>query len=143
MFVLAVLPISALLFFVTAPMWSLSNAMLAAALQALTGVMFIECMLLNWSKVPFASAHTPSPDVLKSYWPVYICALHAFAFRLSDWQLVALSSSRALGWYVALMFAIIVTVRILRYRRMRAGALEFDVTASHAVERLNLSEALN
>jgi hypothetical protein len=143
MFALAVLPIALLTFAVIAPVWPMPSALMASALQALAGVMFVECMLFHWTKVPFACGHSPSPDVLKSWWPVYLMAMYVFAFRLASWQLAALSSPRALAWYVTVMLTVIVVVRVLRYRKLRSQSLQFEPAPNHTVERLNLSEALN
>ena len=143
MLTLAVVPIVAITIAITAPLWALSAVVTAAVLQGLAGWMLVEIVLLTWSKVPFACAHSPSPDVLKSWWPVYIMAMYVYAFQLSDWQVAALTSSRALIWYLATVAAVIAVVRVMRYRRLRHQALEFDALPSHSVERLNLSEALN
>jgi hypothetical protein len=143
MLTVAVLPIVAISSAVTALVWAFSDVAKTAALQLLAGWMLIEIVLFNWSKVPFACAHSPSPDVLKAWWPAYIMAMYLYAFRLSDWQFAALTSSRAMVWYLAAVTTVIAIVRLLRYQRLRQQAPEFDAISTDAVERLNLSEALN
>ncbi len=143
MFSLAVLPVAIVLFVGTASIWPLGDAIKATLLQLLAGVVLIECLLLHWTKIPFACGHAPSPDVLKAWWPLYLFTLYMYAFKQSDWQFAALRSPRVLTMYVASGLVVIVVVRLLRHRKIRGRALEFDVVPSHSVERLNLSEALN
>lgn len=142
-FSLAVLPVCLLLFVVTAPIWPFMDAIKATLLQVLAGIVLIECALLNWTKIPFASAHAPSPDVLKALWPFYLFSLYLYAFKVSNWQFAALGSSTALTLYVATGVVVLAVIRFTRYRKFRGRALDFDVVPDHAVERLNLSEALN
>ena len=105
-------------------------------------MLLAECLLFRWTKVPFACAHAPSPDVLKAWWPLYAFAMYLYAFRLPDWHIMALSSSRAFWSYVALVLAVITVVRVLRQRELRHRQLEFDL-AQGTLARLDLSEALN
>lgn len=143
MVTVAVLPIAIITAAVIAPMWAWSDVAKAVVMQGLAGWMLVEITLLNWTKVPFACAHSPSPDVLKAWWPAYILAMYLYAFKLSDWQFAALTSTRALTSYFAVGFTTIAAVRLMRYRKLRHQALEFDAIPAGTVERLNLSEALN
>ena len=45
--------------------------------------------------------------------------------------------------YVVVCTLAIVIFRVVRYRQWRGQSLEFDAVYPHAVERLNLSGALN
>ncbi len=141
-FTLAVLPIAALTALILAPRWPLADVALVAGLQMLAGVMLSECLLFRWTKVPFACAHAPSPDVLKAWWPLYAFAMYLYAFQLPGWQIAALSSSRALLSYVGCGLVVIAVVRFLRRRELRHKQLEFDL-AHGTLARLDLSEALN
>lgn len=143
MMTLGVLPVTGITIALTLPLWSPVDVLMTAALQLLAGWMLIEIVLTHWSKLPFACAHAPSPDVLKAWWPVYGTAIYLYAFRLSDWQFAALSSSRALAAYVGLLLAVITIVRVLRHRWFRHQSLEFDAPRGYTTERLNLSEAVN
>jgi hypothetical protein len=142
MFTLAVLPIGALTFFVLVSRWALSDVLILTGLQMLAGVLLAECLLFRWTKVPFACAHAPSPDVLKAWWPLYAFAMYLYAFQLPSWQIAALSSSRALLSYVGFGLVVIAVVRFLRRRELRHKQLEFDL-AHGTLARLDLSEALN
>ncbi len=80
---------------------------------------------------------------MKSSWGIYAVGMYVFAFKLSDWQVAATASSRALVWYLTGAAVVIVAVRILRYRKLRTQALEFDAVQRQTLEQLNLSGALN
>ena len=58
-----------------------SASVVTAAAADARRLVLVEFVLLRWSKVPFACAHAPSPDVLKSWWPVYIVAMYVYAFQ--------------------------------------------------------------
>jgi len=143
MFVLGIVPTALVASMLTAPLWPLDAVVKAATMQLLTGVVLIELALVSWTKVPFASEHVPSTDTLKALWLGYAIAMYVYAFQLSDWQFAALSSRRAISWYLAAGAVAIVTARIMRRQKWRGQSLEFDASEPHAVERLNLSEAVN
>ena len=109
----------------------------------LAGLVLIEVVLIRWTKMPFACEHIPSPDVFKAGWLLYAIALYVYAFQLSDWQAAALRSPFAMVSYLSACAVAIVVVRVVRRRQWRGQALEFDAVYPHAVERLNLSGALN
>jgi hypothetical protein len=143
MFTVAVLPIAAISVLIMSSLWTPAIAGVIVLLQMLAGLMLAECLLFQWSKVPFACAHSPSPDVLKAWWPLYAFAMYLYAFQLAAWQLAATQSPRVLAAYVSFCGLVIVAVRVLRHRQFRHRQLEFDVTDHDSIERLNLSEALN
>lgn len=139
---LAILPVGLMTALLIGPRWPVTDTFMVLALQMLAGVMLAELLLFRWRKVPFACAHAPSPDVLKSWWPLWAFAMYLYAFELADWQFAALQSSRALVSYVLTCGGLIAVVRLLRYRELRRQHLEFDLVPQ-GTERLNLSEALN
>ena len=143
MAIMAMLPIAAISIAVTLPLWPIADVFRAAGLQLLSGLLLIEAALLHWSKVPFACEHVPSTDSLKIWWLAYAIALYNYAFTLSDWQAAALGSTFAMTSYLAACALAIVILRVIRYRHWRGQALQFDAVYPHAVERLNLSGALN
>ena len=104
---------------VTAPLWPLSAVVTAAVLQALAGWMLVEIVLLGWTKVPFACAHAPSPDVLKSWWPVYIVAMYVYAFQAVGLAVRGPDLVARADRYLAAVAAVIAVVRVMRYRRLR------------------------
>jgi hypothetical protein len=139
----AVIPIAAISILLTAALWPLRDALLAAGLQVVTGVLLVEAVLLRWTRVPFACEHIPSPDVVKGGWPLFLIALYVYAFQLSDWQEAALHSRATLWSYLIACLVVIVTIRLVRRHQWRGRSLEFDAVYPHAVQRLNLSEAVN
>jgi hypothetical protein len=143
MFTVAVLPIAAITTLAIVPLWTAADVVVIVTLQILAGTMLAECLLFRWTKVPFACAHTPSPDVLKAWWPLYALAMYLYAFRLADWQFAAVRSPRDAAAYVATTLGVIVVIRLLRHRELRHKQLEFDFVEHGAVQRLDLSGALN
>lgn len=143
MVIMAAVPIAAITVALTLPLWPLDDVLRAAGLQFLSGMVVVEAVLLRWSRVPFASEHVPSTDSLRVWWLAYAIALYFYAFKLSDWQAAALGSSFAMTSYLMACTLAIVVIRVIRSRRWRGQALEFDAVYPHAVERLNLSGALN
>jgi len=140
---LVVLPIAVITFAALVPRWPLSSVLNSVGLQIVSGVVLIECTLFGWSKVPFACGHAPSADVLKSWSGLYAIAMYVFAFKLSDWQAAATSSSRTLAWYLGGAAVIMLAVRILRHRKLPSQSLEFDAAKPPTMEELNLSGARN
>lgn len=143
MFTVAVLPIAAMSALVMLSLWPAATAATVVLLQMVAGVMLAECLMLQWTKVPFASAHVPSPDVLKAWWPLYAFSMYLYGFKLAEWQLAAATSPRALAAYLVFCGVVVLAIRIQRYRQFRHQHLEFDVDDQGSIERLNLSEALN
>jgi hypothetical protein len=143
MIVAAVLPIAATTTAATAPLWPLAAVLRAVGVQALSGVVLVEAALIRWTKVPFACEHIPSPDAVKGGWPFFLIALYVYAFQLSDWQAAALRSNVAMVSYLATCAIAVLVIRVVRRHHWRGQSLEFDAVYPHAVERLNLSGALN
>jgi len=143
MFVIAVAPVAGISVAATIALWPARDVATIAILQLLAGLVLIQCALFGWTKVPFASAHAPSPEVLKAKWPIYVVALYLYAFKLANWQFVALRSTRALAAYMAAAVITILVIQWLRARKLRRATLQFDVIDSYAIDRLNLSEAVN
>jgi hypothetical protein len=143
MLIMAALPIATITVALTLPLWTLADVFRAAGLQVLSGTVLIEAVLLRWSKIPFASEHIPSTDSLKVWWLAYAIALYNYAFKLSDWQAAALVSTFAMTSYLVACALAVIIIRVIRWRQWRGQSLEFDAVYPHAVERLNLSGALN
>jgi hypothetical protein len=143
MFTAIVVPVAFVQFAAVVAWWPFADVLTATALHLLAGLMFIECVLVGWTKVPFACAHAPSAGALKVWGALYGIAMYLYAFRLSDWQFAALRSDRALLSYLAFVAIVIAIVRLVRHRQLRIRALEFDVVANQTTQRLDLSEALH
>lgn len=140
---LVVLPVAAITLIVLGVRWPLQDVALVVLLQMLAGVALAEGLLFRWTKVPFACAHAPSPDVLKAWFPLYAITMYVYAFKVSDWQFAAIGSARALVSYVVVSLFLIAGIRLLRRRESRHKQLQFDLAENGSVECLNLSGALN
>jgi hypothetical protein len=140
---LVIVPMACLTVLALVPYWTLRMITTATVLQVLTGLVLIDVTLFGWVKAPFASGHEPSPDVLKAKWPIYTVAMYVYAFKLSDWQFLALTSQPVLTFYLATAGTALVVLRLVRWRQTKRQSLEFDPPAMDTVERLNLSGALN
>lgn len=143
MVTMAVVPVMIATAVLIAPLWPASAVAGSLLMQLASGWALAEIVLQGWRRIPFASAHAPSPDVLKSWWPAYLLAMYLYAFKLSDWQFAALRSPSLLAAYFAICGIAIVVARVVRAIGMRRHSVDFDAPAGHQTERLNLSEALN
>lgn len=138
---LAVLPVTLVWLLVTASLWTWREAAAAAAMHAASGLALVELTLIGCCSIPFTRAHAPAVRTVRRDWIAGLVALHVFAFRLDDVQLVALRSSSAVGFYVLAMLLIVAIARAYRLSRRRSDALEFDAPAEDAPATLNLSQA--
>lgn len=143
MFVLSVVPV-ATLFAVTMVIagrsWWDATRLLLYNLAA--GWLLLEAVLHGWARVPFACAHVPDQEGLKSRWLLYLIPLNIFAFRGADAQLAGLGSARAGGVYLGVMIALALGLRAVRLARARREPIDFEGPPHTQIEVLNLSEAL-
>ena len=143
MLTLVITPVACLTVLALLPYWTIGMIAMAIILQVLTGLVLIEVTLFGWMKAPFASGHAPSPEVLKAKWPIYTVAMYVYAFKLSDWQFLALTSQPVLTVYLATAATALIVLRVVRWRQTKRQSLEFDPPGLDTLERLNLSGALN
>jgi hypothetical protein len=141
--VFGVLPIAAAWLLVTLVAWPAAVAVASTVMSLASGVMLAEIALTTWTKVPFASAHEPATQILKSRWPWFVLALNLFGYRLADWQARALVSDSGVIHYVVAMGAVVVGIRVWRSGRLRTQIPTLDAVDEDRFETLNLSEALN
>jgi len=139
---LGVLPISIVWLLFTLAMWPVQTALGSSAMVLATGLLLTEIALSNWTKVPFASAHEPATETLKSKAAFYTTALLMYQFILSELQFRALQSWRSTATHIAVFTVLLVTIRIWRAHRLRRRTPTFDVVTSDTTT-LNLSEALS
>ena len=123
---LGVVPIAIVWLPVTLAMWPVQTAIGATMLTLTTGMLLTEFALGNWTKIPFASAHAPATDTLKSRWPLYMFGLIVSSSRY-PLQLIALRSWRSTLVQLCIGAALIVTVRTWRTRTLRNRTPTFDV----------------
>jgi len=139
---LGVVPISLAWLLFTLAMWPGPAALGASALVVVTGLLLTELALSNWTKVPFASAHEPATETLKSKAAWYTTALLLYQFILSEVQFRALRSSTTTMTLLAVGVVLVLAIRAWRAHMLRHRTPTFDVITSEATT-LNLSEALS
>ena len=136
-----VMPIAAASLLTALTLWPASIAIRLALCDLVSGAMLLEAALFRWTKVPFASSHTPATDTLKSQWPWYLLLLHLYAFQLARLQHVALRSMTGAALYVLSGAVVIAALRLWRAWRRPQQMPTFE-EPEHRIEGLNLSEAL-
>jgi hypothetical protein len=139
---LAVFPISIVWLLLTLTVWPAPTALAATALALLTGMLLTEIALSNWTKIPFASAHEPATETLKSKAAVYVTALLMYQFIVPEIQLRALQSWRTTAIHCTVLAVLVVATRTWRAHMLRKRTPTFDVNTSDTTT-LNLSEALS
>jgi hypothetical protein len=138
---LGVVPIAIVWLIVTLAMWPAWTAFSVTLMSLGTGMLLTELALANWTKIPFASAHEPATETLKSRWPLYVAALLIYQFIVPNLQLVALRSWQSKATHIGTLIVLVVTVRAWRARTLRRRTPTFDVVRSDEAITLNLSEA--
>jgi hypothetical protein len=139
---LGVVPITATWLLVTLAQWPTQTAIAATLLLLVTGMVLTEIALSNWTKIPFASAHEPATETLKSRAAWYVTSLLMYQFILSELQARALQSSTRTMMHLGIGVVLVIAIRIWRAHTLRTRTPTFDVTTSEATT-LNLSEALS
>jgi hypothetical protein len=139
---LGVAPIAIVWLLFTLAMWPAQTALGASALILVTGLVLTELALSNWTKVPFASAHEPATETLKSRAAWYTTALLMYQFILSELQFRALQSWRTTMTHLAIGVVLVIAIRTWRAHMLRSRTPTFDVISSETTT-LNLSEALS
>jgi hypothetical protein len=139
---LGIAPISLMWLLFTMTMWPWQTALGAFAMVLITGLLLTELALSNWTKIPFASAHEPATETLKSKAAWYTTALLMYQFILSELQFRALRSWRTTLTQLIIGGVLVIAIRAWRSHRLRTRTPTFDVVASDTTS-LNLSEALS
>jgi hypothetical protein len=140
--VLGVLPISLVWLLVTVTMWPAQAAIGSTLFDLTIGLLLTELALSNWTKIPFASAHEPATETLKSKAAFYVTALLMYQFIVPEIQIRALRSWRTTLMQVGILAIIVVALRVWRSHTLRRRTPTFDVATSETTT-LNLSEALS
>jgi hypothetical protein len=139
---LGIAPVSIAWLLFTLTMWPLQTALGSAAMVLVTGLVLTELALSSWTKVPFACAHEPATETLKSKAAWYTTALLMYQFILSEVHFRALQSWRTTMWHLAVGAVLVIAIRIWRAHTLRTRTPTFDVATSDTTT-LNLSEALS
>jgi hypothetical protein len=139
---LGVVPITMIWLLFTFTMWPAATAIAATLLLLVTGMVLTEIALSNWTKIPFASAHEPATETLKSKAAGYVTALLMYQFILSELQARALQSGTRTMTHLGIGIVLVITIRIWRAHMLRKRTPTFDVASSEAIT-LNLSEAVS
>lgn len=140
--ILGVIPISMVWLLVTLTMWPAQAAIGSTLLDLAIGMLLTELALSNWTKIPFASAHEPATETLKSRAAWYVTALLMYQFIVPEIQVRALPSWRTTLTQVATLAVSVVALRVWRSHTLRRRTPTFDVATSETTT-LNLSEALS
>ena len=140
--VLGVAPVSLLWTVVALSLWPAGAAIASGALNLVSGMLLTEIALANWTKVPFATAHVPATDTLKSKWPWYLIALYGYEFTLAALQIVALRSAAMTATYIGVCLILVVGVRRWRLSILRRHNPTFDAPTSGPLT-LDLSGAVS
>jgi hypothetical protein len=139
---LGVVPIAIVWLLLTLAWWRPDTAIASALFVLVTGMLLTEIALSNWTKVPFASAHEPATETLKSRAAFYVTTLLMYQFILPELQIRWLQS---LTWTVlslAIGALLVIVLRVWRAHTLSKRTPTFDVVASDTTS-LNLSEALS
>ena len=139
---LGVVPISMIWLLVTLAWWPAGTAVFATLFVLAIGMLLIELALSNWTKIPFASAHEPATETLKSRAAWYVTALLMYQFILPEIQVRALKSWTTTVTQLAVIMVLVVVLRTWRTHTLRTRTPTFDVVTSDTTT-LNLSEALS
>ena len=139
---LGVVPIAIVWLLLTLAWWPTATAMLATLFVLAVGMLLTELALSNWTKIPFASAHEPATDTLKSRAALYVTALLMYQFIVPEIQLRGLQSWTTAMTQLAAIMVFVVVIRIWRAHILRTRTPTFDVVTSDTTT-LNLSEALS
>jgi len=139
---LGVVPISIVWLLVTLTMWPVKAAIGATLLDLTIGMLLTELALSNWTKIPFASAHEPATETLKSKAAWYVTALLMYQFIVPEVQVRALQSWRTTVTQIATLAVLVIALRVWRSHTLRTRTPTFDVATSETTT-LNLSEALS
>ena len=141
MLAVAVLPVTAAWFLVTASFWDLRSALGTSAMHAASGAALVEIVLMRFEAVPFTRAHAPAASGVRAGWAVMFAALHFYAFKLEDVQLAALGSTSGIVVYVGVMLGVAAAAGLRRRVTQATRSLEFDAPIEAATQTLNLSRA--
>jgi hypothetical protein len=135
-------PLVAAWLLLTLTLWPPDMALRIAVLDLAAGLLVMEISLLRWTKIPFATAHEPATDTLKSRWAGYLLFLLIFAKGGAALQFAIVQSTAVTARAAALMTIAIVVVRLARGRHADRVSPAFDPPPD-AIQALNLSEAAN
>ena len=139
---LGVVPISIVSLLVMLSMWPARTAIGATLLALMTGMLLTEIALSNWTKIPFASAHEPATETLKSKAAFYVTALLMYQFIVPELQLRALRSWETTMTQLVIGVIAVIALRSWRARTLHTRTPTFDVNNEETIS-LNLSEAVS
>ena len=140
LWLLAVLPVSALTLLAGGWQWGWEPALAVAAMHAVSGMMLCEIAVLDCESIPFTRQRGLSTDSLKLGAPLGLVALIFYAFRLDDLQLLALGATDGVWWYTGIGLLITGAISILGQRRARPPIPSFDAP-NEEMTALSLSGA--
>jgi len=138
---IGVVPISVVEFVAATVLWSPWTGLSAAIFTLVSGCALTEFALANWTRVPFASAHEPSTDTMKSRWPAFVFALFVYGYAQASLKLAVLTSPGGLAFVLVVGLTLMTIIRISASHALQKRSLTLDVP-HEGPQTLDLSEAL-
>jgi hypothetical protein len=120
--------------------WPAISALRTIALVAVSGIAIAELVLWGWTHVPFATAHPPNPNTIKSGWPRHVAAMIAVGLLLPALFVALSRSTRGTLIYTAVAALVTLAVRFHNERELRLSRASFEA-GEQEVLTLQLSEA--
>lgn len=123
-------------------LWPLGVVLKIAALDLVAGLCLMECALMQWASIPFASAHEPSTESVKSRWLMHAFGLGLYAFALATLQRHALADREAFVTSMITGLVLLTALRVVAHYLAQRRTLVVDIPWT-GPEMLNLSKALD
>jgi hypothetical protein len=140
LWLLAVMPVSALVALAGGWLWGWGPALAVAAMHAVSGVALCEAAVLDCESIPFTRQRGLSTGSLKIGAPLGLVALILYAFTLDDLQLLALRAADGVWWYTGIGLLITGGIGVFGQRRARPPIPCFDAPTEE-MTALSLSGA--
>lgn len=121
--------------------WTLfgPRAILALAMNAICGLLWVEVLLRGWRRIPFTSSYIPGKQFIAQ---TTVVGIGTLVLGVTIVGAMALGSARSVTFFV-IMSGVLGTITYLfrrtRLNLWRHGTLEFDDRLPSAVEGLSLS----
>ena len=140
MFVFGIVPLYALLFPAYLFLWGPATALFHAFFGLILALILIECLLLDFRKVPFTCSYLPGKANITTHWIFYWMMFTTYAYSMAALEFWILrSSSRMAAGYVlaALAMAVVIVFRHRQHENTLSFIIEDE--PEPIVRTLNLS----
>jgi hypothetical protein len=140
LWLLAVMPVSALAVLVGGWQWGWAAGLSVAAMHTVSGMALCEIAVLDCESIPFTRQRGLSTDSLKIGAPLGLVALILYAFTLDNVQLLALGATDGVWWYTGIGLLLTGAIAVFGRRRARPPIPCFDAPTEE-MTALSLSGA--